>query len=138
MPTLFPRANPRFCLFSMTWTSGKFVRINSTEPSVDPLSETMISKSVECVRSIIERRQSSITFKSFQQMMTIDSFTALTFRVPRLEQRTIIRRLESPRTRCEFYSASRLRHGGLYFLLHRGGANESQQRVPSHYALVPV
>src|SRR6185437_9669167 len=48
--------------------------MRSIEPSVEPLSETITSKSILFVFSKIERRQFSITFQSFQQIITIDSF----------------------------------------------------------------
>src|SRR3990172_2923707 len=48
--------------------------MNSMEPSVEPLSETMTSNSVECVPAKIDRRQSAMTVRSFQQRMTTDNF----------------------------------------------------------------
>src|SRR4051812_45478410 len=74
MPTLLPFANPKFFPFSITCTEGNWRRITSTDPSVDPLSDTMISKSTDCVQVKMDLRQSLITFKSFQQIMTIDNF----------------------------------------------------------------
>src|SRR5260370_38900443 len=74
IPALFPRAKPRFCWFSTTRTCGYRLRTNSIESSTEPLSETMTSKSVECVPSWMERKQSRRTRRSFQQIMTIESF----------------------------------------------------------------
>ena len=74
IPTLFPFENRRFTPFSIKTTCGNFSRINSMDPSVDPLSETMTSKVVECVPAKMEVRQSVITLRSFQHSMTIDSF----------------------------------------------------------------
>src|SRR5260221_14568526 len=44
------------------------------ESSTEPLSEMITSKSVACVPSKMDRRQSRITRRSFQQMITTESF----------------------------------------------------------------
>src|ERR1700733_12038984 len=75
IPTLFPLENLRFSPFSMTSTRGNASRIRSGEPSVDPLSDTITSNSVECTPEKMELRQLLITLKSFQQRITIDNFT---------------------------------------------------------------
>src|SRR6266576_7128056 len=74
MATLLPFANLRFAPFSISRTWGNSLRMNSIEPSVDPLSETMTSKSVECVEAQMDRRQSEMTLRSFQHKITMDNF----------------------------------------------------------------
>src|SRR5207245_8006575 len=63
-----------------------FSRMNSTDPSVEPLSETMTSNSVECVSAQMERRHSLIVSRSFQQTVTMDNFIAKVSRTGRLCQ----------------------------------------------------
>src|SRR5271165_660637 len=72
--TLLPFANLRFRPFSITCTRGNLPRMYSTEPSEEPLSETMTSNSVSCVVAYMDRRQSLMTLRSFQHNMTIDNF----------------------------------------------------------------
>ena len=76
IPTLFPLANPRLAPFSTTLTVGYLLRINSMEPSVEPLSDTITSHSTVLLSWTSESKQSVMTFRSFQQMITMDSFMA--------------------------------------------------------------
>src|ERR1700722_6581814 len=74
MPTLLALANLKFTPFSITRTCGYLARMNSTESSVDPLSDTITSNSEELVVAKIDCRQSEMTLRSFQHKITIESF----------------------------------------------------------------
>src|ERR1700690_1631799 len=97
--------------------------MNSIDPSVDPLSETMTSKSSDFVPWKIDRKQSEITFRSFQHRMTMDSFIKWcnsSFKRSSVDSRQSIYRGGTPRRRttslrdrksegkCTRYQAKRL------------------------------